>query len=191
MSLSPRLTRKVLNGVDDRQRRQEARHDREQDRRAHVERSHEGERERRPCHSTEVVHHPLESVSTTVCLGRNGIGKQRVASGDAEPASGPSPCTKEADLPRGCRNPNASRQDCRSRVATNRNVASPLRIVCEPSANEAGDTSQAIRQSLDKPEHDCGRAERLGKETWQKRGCHLVAQVGEEARGPDPSNAFG
>ena len=64
--------------VDDGAGREEARDDREHDRLAEADESHEPQREDRPDDRAEVVHRPLEPVGPPVGRGIDRIGQQGV-----------------------------------------------------------------------------------------------------------------
>jgi hypothetical protein len=174
--------------VQDGERCEQARDDTDEHRGACADERDESDREQRAADRTEVVHRPLESVSTAVRLGRDDIGEQRVARRDAQPTRRPSGRAQDTDLPgRGC-DPDQRREDGGRRVAPERGAAPPIGVVRECTAAEAGDAGAAVGDPLDQSERGCGRAERRAQEGGQQRGWHLVTKIGQEAGAPDPGN---
>jgi hypothetical protein len=177
------------HGNEDRERREQARDDREQDRLAHADGRDQPEREQRPRDRARIVHRPLEPVRAPVDLGLDDVRQQRVPRRGPQPAREPRPRAQDADLPHRGGGADQRAQDRGRRVAAHRSRPAAARVVRERAAGQLRGARDPVGDALDRAERRRRRAERRRQQRGQERGRHLVADVREEARDADPGDA--
>ena len=142
---------RMADRVDDRDRGEKTRDDREQDRGAHADQSDERDREQRATDRAEVVHRALETVGAAIDRGRDYVGEQRVARRDPQPARRPGTRAQHCHLPCGAGSADQPGEHRRGRVAADRDRASAARVIGKRAATEPSSPSQTICDPLNHP----------------------------------------
>ena len=170
-------------------RGEQARDDRQSDRPADADRRDQAEGEERPDDRAEVVHRPLEAVGPSVGA-RPARRRPAGRCGPGPGARGPSRLRRAGSRPATPRSaaPISRRQHGGGRVAADRHRPTAVGIIGERPATEAGHAGQAVGDALDQAQRRRGRTERRREQARQQRRWHLVPDIGEQARRPDPSN---
>lgn len=113
MTLALRQHWRVLDGVHDCHRRQQAGDDCQEDGPAHAKDGNQAQGEQRTGDRAEVVHRALEAVGAPVGCPRDDIGQQRVSGRYAQTPGEPGAGSQSTDLPRRAGQPDGRGEDRR------------------------------------------------------------------------------
>ena len=176
---APRRT----SGDGDGDSREDAGDERDQHRGTDVPPRHEHRCHERADDRPQVVAGTFDPEGTTVGTATGDGAEHRIAGRGATAAGCPCDDPESGDLPHHGRQTDEGRRDGRDGVAAGRDAAAPGRIIGHRPGGDLRDPRAGVADAVDQSESGRRSTQRRRYEGRQHTRHHLVAGVGEEARG--------